>query len=700
MKSGIFINDEILSLSFLLEGNTLKCEGLSGEENIPLYFYYEPDNDAPLMPDREAGSYYYPGNKEIIGNLLKFADKKHRNIKIGNAEFRTLDILGNLIEKLLVGNNELLSSDTNKPPFYVIVPNYLKENVTRNIVELIEDSIKPVRVIEYMVPYIYQLFYRDLLPVSGNILYLEINPSDVYFTQIKTSSKQVEYSIEMLNKSELINVNLDFLTIRMIAEELGQLALSISDQGIQNKKLLEKEVTHLIPDAQDVLLELNTIDEWNSLDIEIGLTDGKEYSVTLTKSNLNEKFEEIIDSSGFSGELDRYLKKFNFSHLVLMGSPTNNYFLQHYLKTNLACEIIRHEVESFKLICKSVFEKITILDEISAIDEKKPVADTKLRDQKQVVVSQDYTTDAISQETHWFNSKTVLIGASLALMVAVALYFIFWGMPSDNSISPQSLQFGFSGGESRLLEITTDESWRIESIPDWISLDTKSDSGQKIIAVSTSGSNLTNLQKSESFNVIFHNGESLSVKVTQDGGLPAPAEDTVSSEPLNDETALMTDKDSTTVTFTTIDTDRQEKYTQKATEPPPVLPADEKATPAVIIETEPIKLEDLATDPIEENWIENIDSVPEEEKWTDVELNEFLGKIRGSTGKIDYQLLAFYIDKKCKVYHYINGEKFGSDYDDILSYLQDVKFDIPHTSLVPNSIKYNALNKIIEIGKE
>jgi len=83
--------------------------------------------------------------------------------------------------------------------------------------------------------------------------------------------------------------------------------------------------------------------------------------------------------------------------------------------------------------------------------------------------------------------------------------------------------------------------------------------------------------------------------------------------------------------------------------------------------------------------------------WSFDDLDAYIEKIRGSSEKIDFNILFNNIDPNCEVYYYINKEKISVE--DITTFINKIKFGGTE-KVVPNSLKYNSQGKLIEFGQE
>ena len=522
MKYGLFINNDLITFISSKNSGKLKFRGLLENDKVYLYFIYNKTLYPPIELNSEARFLYFPGNPDILGDTIKFIDNTNEKCKIFDKKFNRFDILNNIIQKILSENIDHLPEKNRNPdvsPFFLIVPSYLSEKLKNNLINSIQEKIKPVRIINYVIPYIYNLLIENKLPANGNVLYIEMSFSDIYFQLIKTSFEKNRYEIIIEEEDKITDTKLIFRIIQMVAEELVEAALNeYSHPEINDKLNIENEIQHLIPDAQDILMELNTVDDWTSIEVDVELSDGNGGPVLIFKDRLHEKFSEIIKNEGLKSKIDQLIKKYKPKNIVLNGENLNNRFLLDFFNSYQECGKIKHQNDYYKKICRTVFENINDIDELSLTsDETKDIIKIESIEQ-QIIPANVYEVEALIEAKKARKRKGVLIKILLPILIAIAAFLIYKYIPiTSDKIIPEKIEFSPNAGETQLLKIQSSGKWQIKDVPDWLVFDKLRATGTDEIIVTTSEENSTVNSKVAVINIFFENNISKSVEIVQIG---------------------------------------------------------------------------------------------------------------------------------------------------------------------------------------
>lgn len=522
MRSGLFINNEILTLVTTNQNGELQYSGYNGDNEVFLFFHFDKSQDPPLKLNQDARSLYYPGNPEILGELLKFTDSPLETFEIFGKEFNRLKILKKLINDIISDHNDLLfdkDKKTGASPFQLIVPPFLSEKLQNEIITTIPEKLKPVRIINYTIPYLHSLLAENKLPKNGNVLYVDMSFSDIYFQLAKTSFKKGSYEIKIEEEDKIADTELVFNTIQMVAEELVDLALDEFGFAVKNDKLnREHEFQHLIPDAQDILTELNTVEEWNSIEFDLELSDGSSGSVLLLKENLQKKFNKIVEGEGIEGKVNQLLKKYKPKNIVLVGENTNNPLLLDFFNSYQQCTKINHQSDYYRKVCQTVFENIDDAEEqATASDEALTLVETSGTEQ-QMIPSGVHEVTTIVEEKKTGKRKGILIKILIPVLILIAAFLIYKYIPIlSYKVSPENIEFSSVAGEIKLLKVSSFGEWNIENVPEWIKLEKLSASGTDEVLIWTADENGENNSRTSTITVLFGNNISKSIEIVQHG---------------------------------------------------------------------------------------------------------------------------------------------------------------------------------------
>jgi len=360
MKSGLFINNDLLTLGFSDDNGNIKFADYFGDKEVFLYFLYNKAKNPPLELSREARTLYYPGNTEILGDYLKFINSEDENFNIFDKKFKRFEILNTIIKNLFTENSNLLSEknpQTDTSPFYLITPPYIGKKAKEKIINTIQEKRKIIRITDSLRPYVYYLLTQGIITAPGTILFFEMNFSDIYFYLIKTSYSNNKYKIEIKEEDVISDTKIIFEIIRIISEYLVESAGKKYSSSVVDPDKKEYEILYNMPDAQDILLELNAIEEWTSLEIEVELSDNKGGPVVIYKDKLQNEVFKAIEQSGLKRKIDYFIKKYQPEKMVLFGDNFNNRFISDYFNNYKGCGKIKHDTDYYFHICKTVLEQ-------------------------------------------------------------------------------------------------------------------------------------------------------------------------------------------------------------------------------------------------------------------------------------------------------------------------------------------------------
>jgi len=636
MNSGLFISDEIITLVTTSKNGGIKFNGFDGDTEIPLFFLFDKDKNPPIELSRDAKSLYYPGNPEILGDILKYTDTKNDSLEIYGQEFVSIEILNKLILKLLSDHKGELNKNGGSPDdsnFLLIVPPYINEDLQNNLIQTIPEEFKPVKIINYSIPYIHSLLVEKKLPPKGNVLYIEMGYSDIYFQLLSTTFVKNNHEITVKKEDRNSDTKLVFRTIQMIAEEIVDLAFHEFGFAANNEILIkENEIQHLIPDAQDIISELNNVDDWNSIEVEIELSDGTSGSVVIVRDKLRKKFAEIVESEGLESKIDQLLKKLKPKNIVLVGESLNNRFLLDFFNTYQECGKIVCQADYYQKICNIIFENIGDVEEKATLkNEALELVDPKhstvevVKDK--IIPAEVYEVEPFVEKKTIRKKKGVLIKILIPVLIVIAAFLIYKFAPIlSYKVNPENITFSSKAGDIQLLKISSSGEWQINDVPEWLKLEILTASGTEEILVWTADENSTNDKKTATIHVLFGYNISKSIEIVQ-------------------------------------------------------LGANNEIEKTII----------------ENDSISSIKKHTETGNWNFNDLNRYIEGIRGSSDKVDFSEVFKNIDPNCEVYYYINGDKISSE--DITTFINKVKFGGTE-KLVPNSLKYNPQGKLIEFGQE
>ncbi|RLD60836.1 MAG: hypothetical protein DRJ05_03835 [Bacteroidetes bacterium] len=369
MESGLFINNDLLALGISDKNGNISFANYLGEKKVFLYFLYNKVKNPPLELNDEARTLYYTGNTEILGDYLEFIDSEEENAKIFNKEYSRFEILNTIINTLFSENSDLLSDknpEVETSPFYLILPPHIGHIAKDKILNTIQKSRKIIRTSDSLNPYVYYLLTEGKIPATGTVLFFEMNFSDIYFYLVKTSKQNNKFKIEIEEEDLVLDSKIIFEIIRMISMYLVEETAKKYSTSALNPDKKEYEIIYVMPDAQDILLELNAIDEWTSIEIEVELSDGKGGPIVIYKDKLQEKVFKAIEQIQLKKKIDYFIKKYQPETMVFSGENFNNRFIADFFENYKGCGKVKHNPDYYVNISKTVFDQNEEVDSVKA----------------------------------------------------------------------------------------------------------------------------------------------------------------------------------------------------------------------------------------------------------------------------------------------------------------------------------------------
>ncbi|MCD4731327.1 MAG: BACON domain-containing protein [Bacteroidales bacterium] len=520
MNAGLFINNELLTLITTSKKGNLQFSGFDGDNEVYLFFLFDKTQKPPVKLHQEKRHLYYHEHPEILGDILKLADSDKNRIKLNGKKFTGTDVLNNIIQQVLTDNQNLIfekDGTTDGSPFFLIVPPYLSEKFKHNLVKFIQQKIKPVTIINYVFPLINGLLEENKLPAQGNVLYIEMGYSDIYFQMLSTSAENKEIKIE--GEDKITDSKLYIKTIQIVAEELVELAFHEFGFAGDNRQLnREKEIQYLLPDAQDVLMELNAVDDFNTIEVKVELSDGSAGSVLIHKEKVNERFTKILEDEGLIGKMNQLIKKLEPDSIVLNGEFLNNPLLLNFWNGFQMSTLIKHQKDQHIKICRTVFGSLDkVKKEIKTSEKALEVIDVESVE-PQIIPADVIEVEPYIESQKIRKRKGILIKILIPVLIVIAAFLIYWYIPIlSYKVSPENIAFGPKAGEIQLLKISSFGEWHINEVPGWLKLEISTATGTEEILVWTADENITNNSKTAKINVIFGNNISKSVEIVQHG---------------------------------------------------------------------------------------------------------------------------------------------------------------------------------------
>ena len=366
MKSGLFINNDLLAMGISSGSGKIKFADYFGDKEVFLYFLFNKSKKSQLELCREARTLFYPGNTEILGEYLKFIDSEDDNFNIFGKESNRFEILSNIINTMFSENINLLSEKTEPgtSPFYLILPPYIGNRAKEKIINSIRGNRKIIRETSSLYPYIYYLLTQNEIPAPGTVLFVEMTFSDIYFYLIKTSFNNHKYRIEIIEEDVIRDTKIIFEIIRSISEYLVETSAEKYSPSALGPERKEHEILYNMGDAQDILLELNSVEEWTSIEIEVELSDNKGGPIVVEKDKLQNKVFKAIVDSGLKSKIDHFIKIYQPDKMVMYGDNFNNRFMSDFFDNYKGCEIIKHSTDYYLHIFKAIFGQDEAVDNV------------------------------------------------------------------------------------------------------------------------------------------------------------------------------------------------------------------------------------------------------------------------------------------------------------------------------------------------
>jgi len=354
MHNGLFIDNEFIALiSLNSDGEFTKWDILE-HAKVFLYFTYNIESDPPIELNEDARFLYYPGNPEILGDTLNFINNTDPGYKLFDKEYLRFDILDSIIRKIFSENSDKIShTDTNQDglPFLVILPPFLSGQTRDNILNVVKKNIKTAQEVDYVNPYISSLLLEDKLNSLGNVLFVDVGFSDFSFSIIKPSYQNQEYEIKKLEDSTFPGSEIVLNVLKVVAGDLVDKTITAYDHAsINDDDFLQANINKNIGLAQDILNEVNKLDEWNSVEIDVELSNGKGGQVTIKKDELIEKINGVFEKTGIDSKIQYFIDNFQPKTIVLYGENFEKCLLGEYFEKYTECQVIKHNNESYKII--------------------------------------------------------------------------------------------------------------------------------------------------------------------------------------------------------------------------------------------------------------------------------------------------------------------------------------------------------------
>ena len=114
MSSGLFINNELLSLAAAGPAGEIRFFGYKGEDEVFLYYRVDKDKKPPVVPDPEARFEFYPGNPALVGDILKLCDTKGQRLDKTGKKVDWNGLYEKYIQQFLADNADHIPSKRDK----------------------------------------------------------------------------------------------------------------------------------------------------------------------------------------------------------------------------------------------------------------------------------------------------------------------------------------------------------------------------------------------------------------------------------------------------------------------------------------------------------------------------------------------------------------------------------------------------------
>lgn len=354
--SGIFIFNDFMILATRDENGNIDFLDYEGGDRIYLYFHFDKSKTPPFVIDKNIRSIYYSDKTSILGDYLKYIDKKNEDI-ICNKEFNTFSILKIIINHLFSKYSSLLSEKLNgnyPSPFYLIFPPNIGLRAKQKTIESISKKRNIVRFSDYLYPYIFQLLSERKISSSGRVLFIEMTVSDVYIYLIKTTYIKQKYKIEIEENEELIDIEIEKKLLEIIAKKIVETAARdyyspiINDYKRFNNEILKK--------MQLAVEVLNGFKKEAIVRKRVLLSDNRGGLVVIRKDDIQGEFDNVLHR--LEKTINKYIHKYDINKIILFGDKLENQIVVSFFENNYTKErIIKHNEDNYKLISKLIFEQ-------------------------------------------------------------------------------------------------------------------------------------------------------------------------------------------------------------------------------------------------------------------------------------------------------------------------------------------------------
>jgi serine/threonine protein kinase len=267
------------------------------------------------------------------------------------------------------------------------------------------------------------------------------------------------------------------------------------------------------------------------------------------------------------------------------------------------------------------------------------------------------------------------------------------GLTAQLSAAPNKITFEHSINEPYVININSNLSWTMESDQDWIATDLKSGKDDQQISVSAKYPNL-NEEPREGKIILkaLETDKTETIFVVQRGQLFVELDRPFISF---DITSKKNDK-------IKVSSNTDWKFGE--------IPAFLKINPTsgrsgntevnIAIQSDNVNSTTINILASKTNNVINSLTIDfsNQKRWSYDDLNNYLNKIRNSSGSINFDELFTNIDPKCQVYFYFNDKKMTSA-EDIKTFINKIKFG-SREKVVENSIIYNSEGLITEFCQE
>ena len=689
MVSGLFINNDLLSLATLGDDGNVEFFGTEGEKEHYLWFTYNKAQPSPLKLDREARALYYPGNGKIRMNLLRLADLQLKNAGSTDPKIKWNQILDQVVEKFLSDNLRSIPSAKDKKnirPFFLIVPPYISPGLRSLLKKSVGRRIKDVRLLEYVIPSIFSLFKDDKYPSGGNILMMDLNPPDIWFSVVSVAGGDNRFRSAVEKTDAIRGTDMYLKATRIVAEEIVESAFFLSRPHLlSDPEAKEREVLFHMPDAQDIITELNDLDEWSSVEVEINLSDGTTCPVMVYKEKLRERFHQLPESGILKDKLDHLIQKFHPHTVGLNGAIFNNPFFKELIKSYKDVNLITLPSDHYQAICRTVLEYSAVVDDLVSgkwVPMELPVQavagkaeEIAAEEAVPFVRPEGERTQAVKRKI-----RRIILAVLLPL---VALGAIYTGIRL----------FSGSGREDR--KVTEVTKIHEEPPPETLTESVvPADTMKKPVEQARQDSSLPDERKTD----ISNAEQTVPTEITP----PPPEPDFLSVDRESIETIPITGEKMKLTVSSNIPWEIVQVPAWLS-----VQPGSGKGGKTEIVMTITGEVSDTQDVGLMIMARENPDlqkaiaiKFHTSWQWTYDDLVNYVESIRNKSQTINPQELYLHVDPGCEVYTYYNGQRTG-DSQNVMDFLKEQRLGVGTKKIiVSNSLIHNARKKIIEFSVE